>query len=358
MSISACMIVRDEEKVLGECLKSIKDWVDEIIIVDTGSSDKTVEIAESYGAKVFHQEWTDDFSFHRNHSMSKATKDWIFIIDADERVPVEDGDTIKRMLADGIEYDVIGVSVFSMYGKEKVARSMLPMIRFFRRSYGPRYNGFVHNRPIIKSDTTIYRLPFRILHYGYDLDEETMNKKYQRVLRMCRKATMEDPDDSVMWLHYYHALKVKDGKFDHDQVPEMERALMSGISLCDNVNDRQNVYIQLLVGMALVQYMKNDHAGCVKYAELALSHKKDFLDALYLVGMGYTYGVDAIKGESFLRRYLTEQEAYDFSGKMDSIVMEFGNIRGAVYRSLADVEDLKDQQLRAVPEEQKEKQTA
>lgn len=350
MSISACMIVKDESKVLTRCLSSIKDWVDEIIVVDTGSTDGTVDIAKSFGAKVYHKKWTNDFSFHRNHSMNKATKDWIFIIDADEEVPVEDGIVIKKMLDDGIEYDVIGVDVLSIYGKEKIAKTRLPMLRFFRRSYGPRYSGFVHNRPVIKDSTPIYRLPFRILHYGYDLDEETMERKYQRTLKMCRKATMKDPDDIIMWLHYAHILKVrKKNKFNEEQIPEMERALLTGIGLCDAVNDNQNIYIQLLAAMSLVQYKKKDYKAAVKYGELALSHKQDFLDALYLTGMAYVYGIDALRGEAYLRRYLVEQETYDFSGKMDSIVMEFASVRGAVYRSLAEVEDWKDRELRIVP---------
>ena len=68
-TISACMIVKNEEEMLPNCLESIRSWVDEIIIVDTGSTDKTVEIAKSYGAKIYNQVWTKDFSFHRNYSI-------------------------------------------------------------------------------------------------------------------------------------------------------------------------------------------------------------------------------------------------------------------------------------------------
>ena len=70
------MIVKNEEKFLAQCLKSIKDAVDEIIIVDTGSTDRTVEIAQSFGAKVYHHPWRS-FSEARNHSLSYATCDWI-----------------------------------------------------------------------------------------------------------------------------------------------------------------------------------------------------------------------------------------------------------------------------------------
>ena len=80
-TISACMIVKDEEKMLPRCLESIKDVVNEIILVDTGSKDNTIEIAKRYGAKVFHHPWEDHFSKHRNQSIKHANSDWIFIID-------------------------------------------------------------------------------------------------------------------------------------------------------------------------------------------------------------------------------------------------------------------------------------
>src|SRR3954469_15956876 len=84
LTLSLCMIVRDEESMLPRCLESMKDAVDEIVIVDTGSTDKTVEIAESYGAKVLHHEWTGDFGAARNVSFDAATSDWIVYLDADE----------------------------------------------------------------------------------------------------------------------------------------------------------------------------------------------------------------------------------------------------------------------------------
>lgn len=84
ISISLCMIVKNEEKVLARCLDSIKDLVDEIIIVDTGSSDATKEIAGKYTDKIYDFEWIDDFAAARNASFSYATKDYIYVADADE----------------------------------------------------------------------------------------------------------------------------------------------------------------------------------------------------------------------------------------------------------------------------------
>ena len=71
--ISLCMIVKDEERFLPQCLNSVKGYVDEIIVVDTGSTDRTVDIAKRYGAKIYHHPWENDFSKHRNLSISNAT---------------------------------------------------------------------------------------------------------------------------------------------------------------------------------------------------------------------------------------------------------------------------------------------
>ena len=76
ITISLCMIVKNEEAVLARCLESVKDVVDEIIIVDTGSTDKTKQIAYRYTQNVYDFEWIDDFSAARNYSFSKATKDY------------------------------------------------------------------------------------------------------------------------------------------------------------------------------------------------------------------------------------------------------------------------------------------
>ena len=95
VTISACMIVKNAEELLPQCLESVKDVVDEIIVVDTGSTDKSIEIAESYGAKMYHHPWENDFSKHRNQSIGYATGDWILWIDADEAVKEGCGSMLK-----------------------------------------------------------------------------------------------------------------------------------------------------------------------------------------------------------------------------------------------------------------------
>ncbi len=97
-SISLAMIVKDEGQVLDECLQSVRDLIDEIIVVDTGSRDETLEIARKHGARIVGYLWCDDFGAARNESLRLCTKDWILVLDADERFAQEDIPAIRRLV--------------------------------------------------------------------------------------------------------------------------------------------------------------------------------------------------------------------------------------------------------------------
>ncbi|WP_223701154.1 glycosyltransferase [Sutcliffiella deserti] len=99
IEVSLCMIVKDEEAVLARCLECIKDIVDEIIIVDTGSSDRTREISQSFTSKVYDFEWINDFAAARNFAFSKATKDYIFWLDADDVMEKKDQQSFLKLKA-------------------------------------------------------------------------------------------------------------------------------------------------------------------------------------------------------------------------------------------------------------------
>ena len=97
ITISTCMIVKNEERVLARCLDCVKEFSDEIIIVDTGSTDRTKEIASTYTNKIYDFPWINDFSAARNFSFSKATMEYIYIADADEIIDTENIEQIKQL---------------------------------------------------------------------------------------------------------------------------------------------------------------------------------------------------------------------------------------------------------------------
>jgi len=191
LKISLCMIVKNEESCLGRCLKSVDGYVDEIIIVDTGSKDKTVEIAESYGARIYHHPWENDFSKHRNQSLSYATGDWIFQLDADEELFAEDGPNLKKVVKSG-KADYYQCIFYDMK-KDGSVHGVFNLIRLFRNGMGMSYTRKVHNQ-LCRVGTGAYS-SLRIRHYGYDLSREKMEAKYIRTTTLLEEMIAMNPED-------------------------------------------------------------------------------------------------------------------------------------------------------------------
>ena len=177
--ISLCMIVKNEEEYLAKCLSSINDIVDEIIIVDTGSNDKTVEIAKKFGAKVYYFKWNNNFSEARNESLKYATKDWILIMDADDEFHQEDKINFKNLLDSELnEKAIYNFETLSYFGssieKGDIAINTNP--RLFKNNRGIHYEGEVHNQLIFtQKEYDIICNSIKIYHYGY-LDKRIISK--------------------------------------------------------------------------------------------------------------------------------------------------------------------------------------
>ena len=177
--VSLCMIVKDEEEYLPKCLASINDIVDEIVIVDTGSADKTVEIAKNFGAKVYYFKWNNNFSEARNESLKYATKDWIFILDADDELTLESKENFKMLLNSALDEKAIyHFETLSYYGssieKDNIAVNLNP--RLFKNNRGIHYEGEVHNQLISsEGDYNAVCKEIKIYHYGY-IDKRIVSK--------------------------------------------------------------------------------------------------------------------------------------------------------------------------------------
>ncbi|KNF08894.1 glycosyl transferase group 2 family protein [Gottschalkia purinilytica] len=145
ISISLCMIVKNEEDVITRCLDSVKDIVDEIIIVDTGSNDSTVEKVKQYGAKVYEFEWVDDFAKARNYSFSKATKDYILWLDADDVMRPDDVEKFKE-LKSNLDRSVDSVTMKYILGLDENnnATSSLRRNRLVKREKNFIWIGKIH----------------------------------------------------------------------------------------------------------------------------------------------------------------------------------------------------------------------
>lgn len=179
--ISVCMIVRDEEACLERALNSVKGWVREIVVVDTGSQDRTAAIAATYTDSVYHYQWRDSFAKARNYSISKATSEWLLFIDADEEIPESSIPAFRRLIngfgsagwvtmrnwmPDGSS-TMAGQAPVMMDGKWAID---FPAIRLVRNLPGVQFEGDIHEMldPWVKQRELVVERDERaiIWHHG------------------------------------------------------------------------------------------------------------------------------------------------------------------------------------------------
>jgi len=197
--VSVCMIVRNEERLLGGCLRSIRDVADEIIIGDTGSTDRTPDIAREFGARLYHVPWTDDFSAARNQVIAQANGSWILSIDADERLRPISRSKIHRFLKDSAKaaYHVLMYPMRGWTG--------MWMIRLFQNNPQIRFKGIFHETLCeglqkVRSTHT-EKIGFSVLildHLGYDVGQ---GDKRLRNLGLLLKEIHRDPKNAYIWTH-------------------------------------------------------------------------------------------------------------------------------------------------------------
>lgn len=231
--ISLCMIVKDEEYYLDGCLDSVIGVVDEIIIVDTGSSDNTVKIAEKYNAKIYYYQWVDDFSKARNESLKHAKGKWILYLDADERLVDLNAYKIKSIL-DSLDDEVSGLNcvieseVTKKNGSTELQRGAYP--RLFRNLTYPfvRFEGKIHEQvlnSLIEMGGHVINSDFKIKHLGYNASIETLELKSNRNYKLLKEQIDLNPEDSYSWFQLANTL-LQQGK-----ISEAEQPLMKAINL-------------------------------------------------------------------------------------------------------------------------------
>lgn len=198
--ISLCMIVRDEGEHLGRCLDSVKDLVDEMLIVDTGSEDNTREIAKSRGAKVYDFEWRDDFSEARNHSIDRARGDWILWLDGDEELQAGNRDSLQRLLRANVGAEAITLPIESlMDDADPSSRIIHGSPRLFRNRRHYRFEGSIHEQIQGSIEGVGGRLLpgfTPILHYGYLQSVRDAKHKEERNAALLQKQIEQNPEDS------------------------------------------------------------------------------------------------------------------------------------------------------------------
>ncbi|WGL51906.1 glycosyltransferase family 2 protein [Nocardioides sp. BP30] len=194
--ISVAMIVRDEEAVLDRCLASLQGVVDEIVVIDTGSTDRTVEIARSYGATVGHFEWIDDFGAARAYSLEQTTHPWRLVLDADEWIV--DPDAARELLdrVGAARPDFLGlVDMFQADEHGRLDRTLEPIELGRLLPRHVTYTGRVHEQPT--PEIAAQRLHLLLGHSGYSAD--ALAAKEGRNVALLTSAVAAEPANAYLW---------------------------------------------------------------------------------------------------------------------------------------------------------------
>ncbi|MDP3683757.1 MAG: glycosyltransferase family 2 protein, partial [Ignavibacteria bacterium] len=190
--LTLSMIVRNEEKHLARCLESVKDVVDEIVLVDTGSTDDTLEIAKKYSAKIFSFEWINDFSAARNFALEKSTGDWILYLDADECLSQKSIGELKRIT----QYPQRQAYKCKINNVDEINSrpSIMTYTRLFPNDNRIRFSGKIHEQietALLENKFAVKNSSLEIDHYGYNLTKEDLGKKAKRNLSILQQQYSE-----------------------------------------------------------------------------------------------------------------------------------------------------------------------
>lgn len=302
IKLSACMIVRNEETMIDRCLSSIKHLVDEIIIVDTGSTDRTVEIAQSFNAKIFHHPWEDDFSKHRNQAISYATGDWLLVIDADEELDatsIKKSQLTKTLKEKSRNENALFITILEKNIDGDVTNK-IKRVRFFKNNGDVIYRGIVHNTPEYKGEAG--ELQLNLFHYGYALSEEKMNERHKRTSYLLHRRLEQNPDD----YHAYFYLAQLCMQMN-DDIKGIEYAKKC-LDLLKNVKEKDediDFYYSIYHILALTLISQKDYSKALETVMDGLGKLPGETDLFYdLACIGYLTGNHDLViegGEAFIR---------------------------------------------------------
>jgi len=192
--ISLCMIVKNEERSLSRCVESVRPIINQIIIVDTGSSDDTINIAKDLGAEVYNFEWCDDFSAARNESIKYAKHQWILLLDADEIIDKDSILELKKIIKNNKPPVAFEFRVLSDTGSQNPNESRV--IRMFSNGFGILFKNRVHEQitsSIKEISAQVLRTNSKIIHDGYNQKYVDQNEKQERNISLLKQMIEEEP---------------------------------------------------------------------------------------------------------------------------------------------------------------------
>lgn len=313
--LSQCMIVKNEEKNIRRALTWGKSIVCEQIVVDTGSTDKTVEIAEEMGAKVYHFDWIDDFSAAKNFAIEQATGNWIAFLDADEYFLKEDAEKIIPLITKlkeekkGIKKTIVIRTPWINIDDEGKVASVGAQDRLFYNMPELRYKNRIHEAleldKGIEAEIFDAKNILNIYHLGYGKKELDEKGKIQRNFELVNLEVKENPENYNAWVYVGDSLF---GKKKYEQAEEVYNKIIDNIDKVTPMEHKERVFCNFLK----LKYLK----GCKEEAEVLRVYQKSqecfctSPDAEYWVGQWMFDNGNIKKGIEFFELSLKKSDHY------------------------------------------------
>jgi len=304
--LSLCMIVKNEERTLGDCLRSVGGVVDEMVIVDTGSTDATVAVAESFGASVSSFPWNGSFADARNASLARATCAFVLYLDADERLEQRDRDRLRELVRHP-RSDVYELTIVSpMTEGRRLSKSVSDQPRLFRRDARFEFRYRIHETvlpSVLEAGGTVSKADITIHHVGYDVPEEVLDRKKLRNIEQLEIDVREHPTDTHVMKKYAQTLLALGS---HDEASERIGRMVQTIDggACGVVPAPRRAAMYCLYADALMR--TGDNTGAERWALASLEVLADQNMAHY-----------------FLSKIYERLERYDEAlGHLDAIALE------------------------------------
>lgn len=313
--VSVCMIAKNEEKYIGECLHRLSSYDWEIVVVDTGSTDRTVEIARQFTSKVYDFPWINDFSAARNYAVSMASNDYILMVDCDEYLEhnQETAQTIQYLVSQLHPLQVGMINLLNPSLPEKSEKSVPSsekdliheqIARFFHRQY-VHYKGAIHEQLTAIQGEALEFIPLSLTfyHYGYST-MDIKREKAARNIALLEKELASHGSDPYL---YFQLGQSYFGLSEYTKaLPYFEQALALDVN-------EQEAYVQTLVesyGYCLLEQKQYQQALSLEGIYSIFSKQADFVFLMGLIYMNNGMFDQAIK--EFL--YATKISAYSVDG--------------------------------------------
>ncbi|WP_163151610.1 glycosyltransferase family 2 protein [Anoxybacillus sp. MB8] len=305
VTVAAAILVKNEERCIERCITSILPAVDEVVVIDTGSTDNTMNIVKSFpSVKIVEFEWVNDFAAARNAGLKHINSDWVLWIDADEYLNSEDINSVREIAAIFSQSYEDYIPLLRI-GQENIIngrRSInYDMARMFPMNRGLRYWGKIHEQ-IVLEDGRMYHGKFmkkdvkiRVFHDGYDPAIMKDKKKLERNVALLKEMVDEDKENPLWWL-FYGRETLSLGKVD-EAIPILQKAE----ELC-NKQVPFGRELELLMNLIRAFMLKKQYDTAIAYCKKALDIDPNFPDALYYLAQ--------IKIEQALQLYREAEQLF------------------------------------------------